>query len=203
MNVRFYGVLIIKQSLEVVMRVEPFTSLKDIKSIKKLLADNLRDRLLFIMGINSGLRVQDLLALRVSAVSSLKTGDRVALREKKTGKENVLIINKEIYDALTEFLRVSKPLEEHFLFKSRKGKNYPLTTFAVTKYVKKWADSINIKGNFGAHTLRKTWAFIMRTQYNVPWEVITTRFQHASPAITMRYLGVQRKEVEDSLLNTI
>jgi len=185
------------------MKVEPFIELKDVRSIKKLLADNLRDRLLFIMGINSGLRVQDLLALRIGAVSGLKAGDRITLKELKTGKENVLILNKEIKDALDGYLAVAEVVDNHYLFKSRKGKNYPLTTFAVTKYVKQWAAALNLKGNFGAHTLRKTWCYHQRKTFGVSWEVIAKRLNHSSPAITRRYLGIQEEEVEEILLNTI
>lgn len=185
------------------MKVEPFIELKDIKSIKKLLAVNQRDRLLFILGINSGLRVQDLLQLRVGTVSGLKVGDRVTLREKKTDKENVLIINKEIKDAIDAYLAVAAAADHHYLFKSRKGKNYPLTTFAVTKYVKQWAAALNLKGNFGAHTLRKTWCYHQRKTFGVSWEVIAKRLNHSSPAITRRYLGIQEEEVEEILLNTI
>jgi len=185
------------------MKVDPFTSLKDINSIKKLLSGNYRDKLLFVMGVNTGLRTQDILALKVKDVSSLKTGDMVTIREKKTGKENVLIINKEINDSLREFLRAMNPDQDHYIFKSRKGSNYPLTTFAVTKYVKQWADSVNVKGNFGAHSLRKTWAFIMRTKYNVSWEVICARYRHSNPSITMRYLGIQKSEITDVLMKTV
>ena len=46
------------------MKVEPIINMKDIKSIKKLLVDRPRDRLLFVLGINSGLRVQDILVLK-------------------------------------------------------------------------------------------------------------------------------------------
>lgn len=46
------------------MKVEPIINLKDIKSIKKILVDRPRDRLLFITGVNTGLRVQDILALK-------------------------------------------------------------------------------------------------------------------------------------------
>ena len=56
------------------------------------------------MGINTGLRVQDILALRISDVKHAKVGDRIAIREKKTGKDNVLMINKEIKEALDEYL---------------------------------------------------------------------------------------------------
>ena len=48
------------------MKVEPIIDVKNIKSIKKLLVDQPRNRLLFVMGINSGLRVQDILSLKVS-----------------------------------------------------------------------------------------------------------------------------------------
>ena len=95
------------------MKVEPFIDLKDVKSIKKLLKDNPRDRLLFIMGINSGLRVQDLLELKVADALGVKVGDRIAIKEKKTGKENVLIFNKEIVDAITGYLAAVAPELEH------------------------------------------------------------------------------------------
>ncbi len=107
------------------MKVEPIIELKNIKSIKKLLSDNHRDRLLFIMGINSGLRVQDLLALKISDVKSCKVGDRIAVKEKKTSKENVFIMNKEIFAALQDYLDTIELIDDHFLFKSRKGRNYP------------------------------------------------------------------------------
>ena len=81
------------------MKVQPITDMKSIRAIKRLLADNKRDLLLFTMGINTGLRVQDLLALRIEQVENAAVGDRIPIREKKTGKDNVIIINEEIYKA--------------------------------------------------------------------------------------------------------
>ena len=69
------------------MKVEPIIDVKNIKSIKKLLVDQPRNRLLFVMGINSGLRVQDILSLKVSDVKDCKIGDRVCLKEKKTARK--------------------------------------------------------------------------------------------------------------------
>ena len=43
------------------MRVEPIRNMKDINAIRKILADKPRDLLLFNLGINSGIRVCDLL----------------------------------------------------------------------------------------------------------------------------------------------
>jgi len=185
------------------MKVQPITDLKHIKSIKKLLSDNLRDRALFILGINSGLRVQDILALKVEDVKTSPIGERISLIEKKTGKANVFIINKEIRTALDDYLKDAKLKDSNFLFKSRKGANYPITTYAVTQMVKRWADEINLTGNFGAHTLRKTWCYHQRKTFGVSWEVIAKRLNHSSPSITRRYLGIQEEEVEEILMNTI
>ena len=185
------------------MKVEPITEVKHIKAIKKLLADNPRDRLLFIMGINSGMRVQDLLQFRIKDVSHKAAGDRITLKEKKTGKENVLIINQEIFDAIRTYMAWGDHKESDFVFKSRKGSNYPLTTFRVMKMIKSWTDAINLQGNYGAHTLRKTWCYMQRTQFGVSWEVIAKRLNHSNPAITRRYLGIKEEEVEEALLNNI
>lgn len=96
------------------------------------------------------------MALRVSDVENAVVGDRITVIEKKTKKENVLIINQEIYDAVQRYLGFHKKrVPREYLFKSRKGWNYPLST-AVTHMVQSWADAINLAGNYGAHTLRKT-----------------------------------------------
>ena len=185
------------------MKVDPIRELKDIKSIKKLLSNNPRDLLLFVMGINAGLRTQDLLGLRISDVKSIKIGQSISLTEKKTGKSNSLLINKEIKEALDTYLKSDKHRDNHFLFKSRKGSNYPLTTFAVTKYVKQWASAINLMGSYGAHTLRKTWCYHQRKTFGVSWELIALRCNHSSPSITRAYLGILPEEVNDILKHNI
>ena len=150
------------------MKVQPITDLKDIKRIKRLLSSNPRNMLLFIMGINAGLRVQNILALRVSDIENAVVGDRITVMENKTKKENVLIINQEIYDAVQRYLTFhKKQVPREFLFKSRKGWNYPLSTYAVTHMVQGWCDEINLAGNYGAHTLRKTWCYQQRKLYGV------------------------------------
>ena len=185
------------------MKVDPICELRDIKSIKKLLEGSHRDKLLFVLGINSGLRVQDLLALKVCDLKHLNLNDRISVKEKKTKKDNVIILNIEIKNCLDEYLQNINPDDDHYLFKSRKGKNSPLTTYAVKKYVKQWCEAINLKGNFGAHTLRKTWTYHQRKTFGVGWELLSKRLNHSSPSITRRYLGVKEEEVEEILLNTI
>jgi len=185
------------------LKVQPITDLRDIKNIKRMLLDKPRDKLLFTLGINAGLRVQDILNLKISDVRYLNEGDRIVITELKTGKENVIMINKEIGDNISEYLSTIDLNDEHYLFKSRKGYNSPLSTYAITKYVKIWTDMVNLKGNFGAHTLRKTWCYHQRKTFGVSWELISKRLNHASPSITRRYLGVKEEEVEEILMNVI
>jgi integrase len=182
--------------------VEPIRSLKNIKSISQYLKDNPRDHLLFVMGVNNGLRACDLLRLKVRQVRGLKPGDSFIVKESKTGKENVLVINKTVFKALERYFNSVNPSDDDYLFPSRKG-NRPLQSQAVQKLVKKWTSTFNLKGNYGAHTLRKTFGYIQRTVYGVGFEILCKRYNHSSPAITMRYLGIEDKEVHSILMNEI
>lgn len=181
--------------------VDPIRSEKDIKKIKRLLKDNPRDLLLFTMGINNGLRISDLLKLKVGDVRDISGGETLRIKETKTGKDNVLMINKSVYSILTKYLEEVKPMDEDYLFQSRNGDNKPLTRETVHKMIKEWTGSL--KGNYGTHTLRKTFGYMQRTKYAVSFEVLCKRFGHSSPSITMRYLGIDDKEVKGILLYEI
>ena len=183
--------------------VDPIRRLKDVKAISKLLSDNHRDLLLFTMGINNGLRVGDLLQLKIKEVADLKAGDRLTIRESKTNKDNVLVVNKAVHKALRKFFVQNQQDPEDYLFGSNKIKGRPLKIESVNRLVKEWCRAINLKSNYGAHTLRKTFGYIQRTVYGVGFEVLAKRFNHSSPAVTMRYLGIEDKEIHDILMNEI
>jgi len=182
--------------------VSPIRKIKDIKAVSKLLSDNPRNFLLFTMRLNNGLRTGDLLKLKVGQVEDLKIGETLTIRESKTKKKNILVINKSVYKALRNLFDGNRPYDDDFLFASRKG-NQALTVSAVNKMIKKWTGAINLKGNYGAHTLRKTWGYHQRVTFGVGFEIISKRFNHSSPAVTMRYLGIEDKEVHNTLMNEI
>ena len=180
------------------IKVDPIRNLKDIEKIVKLLKSKPRDLLFFLMGVNNGLRSGDLLKLKVYQVQHCKAGDTVMIKEGKTGKENVLVINKKVYKALRIYLMTANLHDEDYLFKSYKGNN-ALTIQAVNALIKKWTKGL--KGNYGAHSLRKTWGYIQRKRFGVGYEIICKRFNHTNPAVTMRYLGITDKEVNNILQN--
>jgi integrase len=182
--------------------VEPIKKIEDIKAISRLTSANPRDHLLFLMGVNNGLRAADLIKLRVKDVHYMKVGDTLTIKESKTKKDNILVVNKTVHKALKAYLDEVRPDDDDYLFASRKGNSH-LQSQAVSKLVKKWTRAINLKGNYGAHTLRKTWGYIQRTVHGVGFEIICKRYNHSSPAITMRYLGIQDREVHSTLMNEI
>ena len=182
--------------------VDPIRRMKDIQAISKLLSDNPRNNLLFVMGTNNGLRTGDLLKLKVGDVKGMKVGDTLIIKEGKTGKRNILVMNKSIHKSLQIYLDALKPMDDDALFASRKGRR-SITIQCVNNMVKKWVSEINLKGNYGAHSLRKTWGYVQRTVYGVGFEILCKRFNHSSPAITMRYLGIEDKEVQNILMNEV
>ena len=184
-----------------IITVDPIRSVKDIKKIKRKLKNQPRDLLLFTLGINNGLRISDLLSLKVGDVKDLEPGETLDIREGKTGKKNVLMINKESKKVLDSYFDAADPGDDEYLFKSRKGENNPITKSYVNQKMKEWARGM--KGNYGTHTMRKTFGYIQRKEFGVGFEVLCKRFGHSNPSVTMRYLGISNKEVNGILLNEI
>jgi integrase len=176
---------------------------KGVANIKRLLADKPRDLLLFTLGINNGLRISDLLALKVEDLKDLKPGQVLKLRERKTGKANVLMMNKTSYRVFRDYLKTMNPQETEFIFKSAKGDNKPLGVPYASQLIKGWCREVGLKGNYGSHSLRKTFGCIQRRKFGVSWEILGKRFNHSSPATTQRYLGITDREVNGILLNEI
>ena len=103
------------------IKVEPIKSLKDIATIKKLLADNPRDLCLFTLGINTNLRASDLLSIKAGQVRGLKPMDEIEIREKKTGKLRRITLNKACIESIQKLLASKPYLDKDPLFKSQRG----------------------------------------------------------------------------------
>lgn len=74
---------------------------------------------------------------------------------------------------------------------------------AVSRMIKSWSRAINLPGKYGAHFLRKTFGYTHRPLFGVGFELICKRFNHSSPSVTMRYLGIEDKEVLEILTHEI
>jgi integrase len=185
------------------IRVEPIKSLKDIETIKKLLYDKPRDAALFTIGINTALRASDLLSIKVNHVRGLRAMDEITLIEKKTkrfGKRRQVNLNKACIDAITRLLATRSYQDDDYLFTGQRGR---LTVPYLHFLVKKWCSSINLQGNYGSHTLRKTFGFIQRTTFRCPLPELTELFGHATQRQTLLYLCIQPEEIKKIYANEI
>lgn len=181
--------------------VQPIRDLKQIETIKKLLKQqNLRDYCLFVLGINSGLRISDLLKLIVTdVIANGKIKDRIRLREKKTNKFKDFPLSDKAKQAIKEYLKTRKYSDNEPLFLSRKNKGFLLRGQAY-KIINNVAKSVGIKEKIGTHTLRKTFGY---HAYNNGYDItlIQKLFNHSSPSVTLRYIGITQDELDDVYLS--
>ena len=181
--------------------VQPIRDLKKIETIKKLLKQqSLRDYCLFVVGINSGLRISDLLQLTVSdVIDGNKIKDRIRLREKKTKKFKDFPLSDKAKSAIKEYLKTRDYKENEPLFVSRKNKGFLLRQQAY-RIINNVANEVGIKEKIGTHTLRKTFGY---HAYNNGYDItlIQKLFNHSSPSTTLRYIGITQEEIDDVYLS--
>jgi len=156
---------------------------------------------LFIIGINTNLRASDLLRLKVGQVKDLKAGDTVEIKEKKTGKAWRITLNKTCIKAIQNLLVSKQYLDSDYLFQSQR--RHVLTVPSVHKLVKTWRSEINLKGNYGSYTLRKTWGYHQRATFGVDLPRVMVCFNHSSQKQTLDYLCIQPEEVKDVYENKL
>jgi len=179
--------------------VEPIRSENQIKQIKGNLfrQKNKRDFLLFVFGINSGLRISDLLSLKLSDVKddqgNLK--DDYDIREQKTGKIRKVFFNKQIKEALSFYLEKTDVFDlDRYLFTNEKSKkNKPLTRVRAYQLINEWCRDVGIKYKVGGHTLRKTFGYHLRKQ-GIGIEQISSLLNHQNIKVTFRYIGISQDE---------
>jgi integrase len=188
-----------------VIKVEAIRREKDINLIKKLLADKPRDLAIFTMGINTNLRASDLLRITIGQVQHVRPGEQFSLREKKTQKLRSITMNKTVSEAVQKLLKTVDTSDSNaYLFRSRQKRNGgQLTVGYLNRLVKGWCAEINLKGNYGSHTLRKTFGVAHRTRFGTDIPTLMTMFNHATQRQTLAYLGVQTGELQEAYLREI
>ena len=186
------------------IKVEPIKKRKDIGTMKKLLQDKPRDLALFTIGINTNLRASDLLRLKVGQVRYLqnkKGENEIEIVEKKTGKSRRITFNKACIEAIDTLLSEIDLTDDEYLFYSQRGK--VLTVPSVHRLVKSWCRSIHLKGNYGSHTLRKTWGYHQRVTFGVDLPRLMVCFNHSTQRQTLDYLCIQPEEIKDVYENEL
>lgn len=176
--------------------VQPLRTKKKIEDMKWALKRfcSERDYILFLIGINTGLRVSDILKLKVSQIQSLSRKKRkiFIVKEGKTKKERIINLNS-IYDEVFEY---SKSVDSEWLFPSRKG-DKPISAVQAWRVLNK-AGSFAEIDSIGTHTMRKTFGYWFYKQTH-DVAMLQEILNHSSPSITLRYIGINDEEINNTL----
>jgi integrase len=179
------------------MTVEPLRDKTKIKQIYNYLnGKNHKYGLIFKFGLNTGLRISDILPLKVSDIlnNNGEFYDYLIVKEKKTNKEKKIKLNNALRKVITIYMEDKKLPSNAYLFYSQKG-GY-VGRIQVYKVMKEAAQALGIE-NFGTHSLRKTWGYwtYKISKYNIG--LIMDTFNHSSQSITLRYIGVNQDQKDE------
>lgn len=173
--------------------VQPIKKLEDIQKIKKYLAKKPRDALLFSFGINTGLRISDILSLDVGDV---KGRDYIEIREKKTNKYKKFPLNRFLKEEIDLFVE-GLPSEQPLFYTQ---KHCRLDRAQAYRILNNAAQAVGVKERIGTHTLRKTFGYHHYKKYN---DIVLLQkiFNHSSPSVTLRYIGIEQDTIDESYMN--
>lgn len=179
--------------------VEPIRDRKNIQRMGKILREK-KDRhaernfFLFEMGINTGLRVSDLLQLKVKDV---RNKDYIEMWEQKTGKHKKFKIRKSMKEKISKYIEGKS--DDQYLFYSERSKDKPrpISRNHAWRILKEAAAEAGIKENIGTHTLRKTYGYWMYKETK-DVALLQNLFNHASPAVTLRYIGINQDRMDEA-----
>ncbi len=195
---------------------EPIKKMDDIIRVSDYLISNgrYRDNMLFIVGINFGLRVSDLRMLRFSNLinENLTFKDSFPVFEKKTRNtrkrklNRYITVNTAVIEAVTLYLEHTQGVSlSDYMFRSQSTNGLdngkPLERWSIDRILKNVAKECDLNVKVSTHTLRKTFAYwVMVRGGNDQRRLLLLQkiFGHSSPEQTLQYIGISREEISEA-----
>lgn len=164
-----------------------------------------RNRMLFVIGINVGIRASDLRILRWNFFfdenGNFRDGYKLCPKKTRKHKKTVkLFFNDAVRTVINEYISYY-PIEDMngFLFQSRKG-DEAINVKSMWRVIKDAAKEAGITQNIGSHSLRKTWAYQIYNQAKdkeAALVMLSYAFNHSSVATTRKYIGLMEEDISD------
>ncbi len=158
---------------------------------------NVRNYVLIVMGLNTALRISDILQLTYEDVydgSKHCWRSYLFVKEQKTGKMNQIYMNKEIRTTLEQYM--SSIQEEEWLFQSQKQKAQPLSRYQAYRIIREAAVHAGLERNISCHSLRKTFGYHAWKAGTAP-ALLMNIYNHSSYQITKRYLCIDQDDKDE------
>jgi integrase len=147
-----------------------------------------------VLEANLGLRVSDILNLKLSDI--IRDGERYRLdiTEQKTGKRRVFTVLNELYNYIKIYC-LESGIQPH-------ERIFPITERAVQRHLKLVCDYLGMEG-VSTHSFRKYFATAVYTNSDYNIVVVQRLLQHSTPGVTQAYIGLEPKAIEDALKKQI
>lgn len=177
---------------------EPLRKSGEINLVRNLMEcktkEPLRNRLIFDIGINNGLRTIDILHLKTDDVLGK---NQIRIKETKTGKMRTVRFNRDIQAEIKEYVD-QRQFNSEWLFPSYKDHRKPISTQAVYRMFRRISQGVPGLEGLTAHSMRRTFGYHF---YKKTHDIATLMkiFNHSSQAITLRYIGIEKEDIDDEL----
>ena len=152
---------------------------------------------LFCTGINTALRISDILKLRVFNVES----GYVHTTETKTGKRKQFPINDALLAVLNNYIKEFKLKDDDYLFFSNRKDGLrnikSMDKSQAYRKLKEVVESLYPEIHFSTHVLRKTCGYWLY-QSTKDIVLVMHALNHSSIAVTMRYIGLTQASVDNA-----
>lgn len=180
---------------------QPLRTLAEIKKVRHLIKKNtgnnaLRNLIIFNVGIDNGIRTNDILKLKTNEVLGK---DEITIIESKTGKKRTVHFPKKVKNQIKTYVK-ERPFESEWLFPNYKDHTQPITTQAIYRMFKRITKGNEDLQGLTAHSMRRTFGY---HYYKKTHDVVTLMklFNHSSQAITLRYIGIEKEDIDKALKN--
>jgi integrase len=174
--------------------VEPIKDIESIIAMKLILKkQSQRDLLLFVLGINTGVRISDLLSLKVDDVwDGVKSREFLHLKDDIREETQTFFLNNSVRTELQAYMEMHSLQSMDYLFKSKQN-NKPISRQQAYRIINHAAKEVGITGKIGTHTLRKTFGYHAYRK-GIAISILMKIFHHHSSGETLRYLGISKLE---------
>lgn len=162
-----------------------------------------RNYAMIILGLHTALRISDILTLRWKDVYDFNENHyrkHLFIQEKKTGKLNVIALNKHVRIALTKFRTERMDARpDDYIFTKNTNYHSPLSRSQAFRIIKKAAEGALLEEHISCHSLRKTFGYHAWKQ-GTPPALLMDIYNHSSYRVTKRYLGIEQDERDSIFL---
>lgn len=178
---------------------QPIRNIETLEQFKKYyqyVKPNARNYALIIVGLNSALRISDILHLTYGDVYDFekrKWKEHIVVEEQKTHKTNRIYINKEIRKVLEASLEHEKCMPKEWIFQGQKHGKEPLSRYQAFRIIKEAAAYAGLKDHISCHSLRKTFGYHAWKQ-GTPPILLMNIYNHSTFQVTKRYLGIEQDD---------